>query len=76
MKQKMELKIKSNKYHNIGKTPGILVEENKRRKLLRELGVSAQIEEQTSKLLSEAVNKEAAGDEEPRIEEEKKSHQD
>ena len=38
IKQKFELKFK-NYYSNIGKIPGVLIEENKRRKLLKELGV-------------------------------------
>lgn len=44
VRQKFELKIKKN-YTDIGKTPGILIEDNKRRKLLRDLGVESKIEE-------------------------------
>ena len=46
------MKIKRH-YTDIGKTPGILIEENKRRKLLRELGVDAKIEENKAKLQEE-----------------------
>eukprot|EP00347_Sterkiella_histriomuscorum_P007603 403348282 len=41
---KFENKIKKH-YTDIGKTPGILIEENKRRKLLRDLGVEEKIQE-------------------------------
>ena len=38
IKKKFELKY-DRSYKDIGKTPGVLIEENKRRKLLKELGV-------------------------------------
>lgn len=44
LKLKLENKIQK-QYAGIGKIPGILVEENKRRKLLRDLGVEIKVEE-------------------------------
>lgn len=42
-RQKLEQKIKKH-YSDIGKTPGVLIEENKRRKILKELGVEVKPE--------------------------------
>lgn len=39
---KLEQKIKKH-YTNIGKTPGVLIEDNKRRKILKELGVELEL---------------------------------
>jgi hypothetical protein len=38
VRKKLELKI-NRQYADIGKIPGIAVEENKRRKLIRDLGI-------------------------------------
>ena len=61
VKQKFEMKYKTH-YENLGKIPGVLLEDNKRRKLLKDLGVDtlkkpelAKDQEETKEALAEGV---------------------
>ena len=57
MKAKFELKYNSH-YKDLGKVPGIVVEENKRRKIVKELGGEMRGEKPLTKVTTENIEEE------------------